>query len=107
MLVKERLFTKRAEDDNYYAVCRYRNWKLLYLNRPLKLIELTMAKKDVLALDFKIEANTAIKRVLNMSRTEATVAAIEKLKNRTSHITIKSYDPKIWKDYNAIEPLQR
>jgi hypothetical protein len=22
-MLKERLFTKRAEDDNYYAVCRY------------------------------------------------------------------------------------
>jgi hypothetical protein len=34
-----------------------------------------------LALDFKIETNThAIKQVLNMSRTETTVAAIEKLR---------------------------
>ena len=42
-----------------------------------------------------------------MSRTETTVAAIEKIKEQDfKFITIKSYDPKIWKDYNAIEPLQ-
>jgi hypothetical protein len=46
MLAKDYL-QKRAEDDNYYAVCRYRNWKLLYLNRPLKLIELKAAKRCI------------------------------------------------------------
>jgi hypothetical protein len=33
-----------------------------------------------------------------MCRTEATVAAIEKIKEQDfKYITIKSYDPKIWK----------
>lgn len=103
------IYKKRAEDDNYYmqyAATETGNY--FYLNRPLKLIELTSGEKDVLALDFKIEANTRNKtEFLNMSRTEATVAAIEKIKEQDfKYITIKSYDPKIWKDYNAIEPLQ-
>jgi hypothetical protein len=45
--------------------------KLLYLNRPLKLIELR--RKKMFTLDFKIEANTANKtEFLNMSRSETT-----------------------------------
>jgi hypothetical protein len=44
---------------------------------------------------------------LNMSRTEISQSAIEKFKEEDfKYINIKSYDPKIWKDYNAIEPLQ-
>jgi phage terminase large subunit-like protein len=103
------IYKKRAEDHNYYmqyAVTETGNY--FYLNRPLKLIELTSGEKDVLAINFKIEANTRNKtEFLNMSRTETTVAAIEKIKEQDfKFITIKSYDPKIWKDYNAIEPLQ-
>lgn len=103
------IYKKRAEDNNYYmqyATTETGNY--FYLNRPLKLIELTSGEKDVLALDFKIEANTRNKtEFLNMSRAEATVATIEKIKEQDfKFITIKSYDPKIWKDYNAIEPLQ-
>jgi hypothetical protein len=89
-----------------YAATETGNY--FYLNRPLKLIELTSGEKDVLALDFKIEANIRNKiEFLNMSRTETTVAAIEKIKETDfKFINIKSYDPKIWKDYNAVEPLQ-
>lgn len=103
------IYKKRAEDDSYYmqyATTERGNY--FYLNRPLKLIELTNGEKDVLELDFKIEANTRNKiEFLNMSRTETNVATIEKIKEQDfKFITIKSYDPKIWKDYNAIEPLQ-
>jgi hypothetical protein len=42
-----------------------------------------------------------------MSRSKTTAAAIEKIKETDfKFITIKSYDPAVWKDYNAIEPLQ-
>jgi hypothetical protein len=42
-----------------------------------------------------------------MSRAKTTAAEIEKIKQSDFKFTnIKSYDPKIWKDYNAIEPLQ-
>ncbi|MBC5838246.1 carboxypeptidase-like regulatory domain-containing protein [Flavobacterium muglaense] len=103
------IYKKRAEDDNYYmqyAATETGNY--FYLNRPLKLIELTSGEKDVLALDFKIEANTRNKtEFLNMSRAATTVAAIDKIKEEDfKYLTIKAYDPKIWKDYNAIEPLQ-
>jgi hypothetical protein len=103
------IYKKRAEDDSYYMqYAATESGNYLYINRPLKLIELTRGEKDVLALNFKIEANTTNKtEFLNMSRTETTEAAIKKIKEDDfKFITIKSYDPKIWKDYNAIEPLQ-
>jgi phage terminase large subunit-like protein len=103
------IYKKRAEDDNYYmqyAATETGNY--FYINRPLKLIELTNGEKDVLALDFKIEANTRNKtEFLNMSRSAITGAQIERIKEEDfKYLNIKSYDSKIWKDYNAIEPLE-
>ena len=103
------IYKKRAENDNYYMqYATTESGNYFYLNRPLKLIELTSGEKDVLDLDFKIEANTLNKtEFLNMSRSEITESRIEKIKEVDfKFIKIKSYDPKIWKDYNAIEPLQ-
>jgi hypothetical protein len=103
------IYKQRAEDDSYYMqYAATESGNYFYLNRPLKLIELTNGEKDILALDFKIEANTLTKtEFLNMSRTETTLSDIEKIKEQDfKFLTLKSYDPKIWKDYNAIEPLQ-
>lgn len=102
-------YKKNREDDSYYMqYAAIEKGSYFYLNRPLKFIELTKSEKDVLALDLKVEANTSSKtEFLNISRSLTTAAAIEKIKEDDfKFITIKSYDPKIWKDYNAIEPLQ-
>lgn len=79
-----------------------------YINRPLKFIELTDEDKDVLALDLKIETTMSDKtEFLNMSRSEITEAAFEKVKEIDfKYVLLKGYDPKIWKDYSAIEPLE-
>lgn len=103
------IYKKRAEDDNYYMqYAATESGNYFYLNRPLKLIELAKGEKDVLALDFKMEANMRNKtEFLNMSRSEISKEAIAKVKEKDfKYINIKSYDPKMWKDYNAIEPLQ-
>ena len=102
-------YKKNREDDSYYMqYAAIEKGSYFYLNRPLKFIELTKSEKDVLALDLKVEANTSSKtEFLNISRSLTTAAAIEKIKEDDFiFLTIKSYDPKIWKDYNAIEPLQ-
>jgi hypothetical protein len=56
-----------------------------------------------------MEVNTNNKtELLNISRSKTTAAIIEKIKADDFKFTnIKSYDPRIWKDYNAIEPLKR
>jgi hypothetical protein len=76
------IYKQRAEDDSYYMqYAATESGNYFYLNRPLKLIELTNGERH-LALDFKIEANTLTKtEFLNMSRTETTLS-IEKLRTR-------------------------
>ena len=42
-----------------------------------------------------------------MNRTESSEASIGKVtEDDFNFINIKSYDPKIWKDYNGLEPLE-
>jgi hypothetical protein len=102
-------YKKKTEDDGYYMqYAAIEKGQYFYLNRPLKFIELTSREKDVLSLDLKMEVNTNTKtELLNISRSKTTAAIIEKIKVDDFKFTnIKSYDPRIWKDYNAIEPLQ-
>lgn len=79
-----------------------------YFNRPIKFIELTKGEKDVVAFDLKIEGSSKVKsEFLNISRSETTKATIENYKEEDfKFINLKTYDPKIWKDYSAIEPLE-
>jgi hypothetical protein len=61
----------------------------------------------VLSLDIKIEGNSSSKTGSKHVHTSVTAATIEKMKEDDfKFINIKSYDSKIWKDYNAIEPLE-
>jgi hypothetical protein len=103
------VYTKNA-GDNYYHLqyAATETGGTFYIKRPLKLIELTKGEKDVLALDFKMEASTRHKtEVVNLERTATSAEAIKKIKEVDfKYLTIPSYDPKIWKDYNSIEPLQ-
>jgi hypothetical protein len=102
-------YKKKTEGNGYYMqYAAIEKGYYFYLNRPLKFIELTSSEKDVLSLDLKMEANSINKtEFLNMSRAKTTAAEIEKIKESNFKFTnIKSYDPTIWKDYNAIEPLQ-
>lgn len=80
----------------------------IYINRPLKFIELTESEKDVVAFDMKVEANTINKtEFLNISRSETSQATIEKIKEDDFSFTnLKSYDPSIWKNYSSIEPIE-
>jgi hypothetical protein len=103
------IYKKKADDSGYFLqYAAIENGQYFYVNRPLKFIELTREDKDVLSLDIKIEGNSSSKtEFLNMSRTSVTAATIEKMKEDDfKFINIKSYDSKIWKDYNAIEPLE-
>lgn len=80
----------------------------IYLNRPLKFIELTDEDKDVVALDLKVEGNSYKKvEFLNIAQEEIASGDLEKMKEEDFQFTrLKRYDPKIWKDYTAIEPLE-
>ena len=80
----------------------------IYINRPVKFIELTNKDdEDIVAFDIKLEANQREKKeFLNISRSEIEHEDVEKLtEEEFNYIKLKSYDPNIWKNYIAIEPL--
>ena len=103
------IYKKNPVGEGYYMqYASKETGQYIYLNRPLKFIELTDSEKDVVAFEMKIEANTITKtEFLNISRTETSEAAIQKVaEDDFTFIKLKSYDPKIWKEYSAIEPVE-
>ncbi|RZJ66030.1 MAG: carboxypeptidase-like regulatory domain-containing protein [Flavobacterium sp.] len=80
----------------------------IYLNRPLKFIELAKSDKDVFALDVKIEGNMFEKtEYLNVNRSEIASADFDAVKEENfTYQKIRKYDASIWKDNAAIEPLE-
>ncbi len=80
----------------------------IYLNRPLKFIELADGEKDLLAMDLKVEGNTVSKiEFLNIGDAEITMSEFDNIKEEDfNYAYLKRYDPKIWKDHVAIEPLE-
>lgn len=81
----------------------------IYLNRPIKFIEISSEERDVLALDLKIETTIKTKKeYLNILKSESTQTTIVNLKEEDfKYLNLKHYDPKIWKDYGVIEPLEK
>jgi hypothetical protein len=103
------IYKPKPTGDGYYLqYASMESGQYFYVHRPLKFIELTEEEKDVVAFDLKIEGNASDKKeFLNISRSEITDAAFENVKEEEfSYIRLKRYDPKIWKDYSAIEPLE-
>ena len=104
------IFKQRpGEGEGYYMqYASMESGQYIYINRPLKFIELADKEKDVVAFDLKLEANMLDKQeFLNLSQSEITEAEYDKAKEEEfDYIRLKSYDPKIWKDYSAIEPLE-
>jgi hypothetical protein len=80
----------------------------LYLNRPLKFIELSDEEKDVVALDLKIEGDMVSKtEYLDLARDGISQADFDGAKEAEfKYSRINRYDPNVWKDHGAIEPLQ-
>ena len=102
------MYRKKSDEKNYYL--HYASEELgqyFYLNRPLKFIEITKEDKDILSLDIKFEGNSTTKtEFLNLSHSLVTDTDVAKVvENDFKLLAIKSYDPKIWKGYHAIEPV--
>ena len=79
-----------------------------YINRPLKFIELTDEEKDVVSFDIKVEGSSVDKvEFLNISHDEISADQYAQVKEEDfNYIALKRYDPSIWKNYSAIEPLE-
>lgn len=99
---------KKSADDYYLQYASVEEGVYFYVHRPLKFIELTEKKdKDVVALDLKIEANSITKtEFLNISREDISAAQYADAREKEfQYLMLKRYDPEIWKEYSAIEPL--
>ena len=103
------IYKENASGKGYYLqYASSETGQYFYLNRPLKFIELTDEDKDVVAVDIKVEGNMTEKvEFLNISQANIETGALEDIKEKEfEYIQIKRYDPKIWKDYTSIEPLE-
>lgn len=103
------IYKKNPNNSGYYLqYFSMETGRYLYIDRPLKLIELIHGEKDVAAFDIKIEGNIVNKtEFLNLSKSEITQDSYEKFKEQEfNYINLKRYDPKIWKDFITIEPLE-
>ncbi len=100
---------KAQEGGGYYLQYALEEaGQYVYINRPLKLIELTDDDRDKVAFDLKVETTiTDTQEYLNMSRKEITEAEAEQVKEKDfNYIQLQRYDPSIWKEYSTIEPLE-
>ena len=103
------IFKERAEGAGYFLqYASITTGEYIYLNRPLKFIEITDVEKDVVAFELKVEINMQNKQeYFNMSQAAITEAEFDATKEKEfSYLQLDSYDPNIWKEYSAIEPLE-
>ena len=103
------IFKERNSGGGYYLqYASVTSGEYMYLNRPLKFIEITKEEKDVVAFDLKIETNMQTRQeYYSMSLSEISMGELESAKEREfSYLQLESYDPKIWKEYSTIEPLE-
>lgn len=107
---KGTLIFKQNNDGNGYYLQYASNetGQYIYINRPLKFIELTDEEKDVVAFDLTVEGNSSNKsEFLNISRNAISETTFENVKEENfKYIPLKRYDPAIWKNLSAIEPLE-
>ena len=104
LIYKENPSTKKY----YLQYANIEDGQYFYLNRPLKFIELTDEERDVLALDIKAEGDILNKtEYLNLEQKEISQTDFESLKEADfKYIKLKKYDPKIWKEFTTLEPVE-
>ncbi|MGL2966298.1 carboxypeptidase-like regulatory domain-containing protein [Flavobacterium sp. XGLA_31] len=103
------IYKKNPMGTGYYLqYAAMETGQYIYVNRPLKFIELTDAEKDVVSFNIKVEGNMINKtELLNLNREETSNVAVEQFKEKDFDYTpLKRYDPSFWKEYSVIEPLE-
>jgi len=103
------IFKERAAGAGYFLqYASVTTGEYMYLNRPLKFIEINKEEKDVVAFEIKVETNVQTKQeYYNMSQSAISESEFEAAKEKEfTYVQLDSYDPKIWKEYSTIEPLE-
>jgi hypothetical protein len=103
------IYKKNPTDKGYYLQYGSKETgQYMYLNRPLKFIEITNEDKDVVAFDLKFESDIFEKtEFVNISREEGENEVFSALKETEfNYQTLKKYDASIWINYTTLEPLE-
>lgn len=103
------IYAPKPDGKGYYL--RYatiHEGAYIYAHRPIKLIELAKSDKDVVAFDIKFEGDSVDKiEFLNISHQPVTEDQFKGMAEAEfDFVKLKKYDPNIWKNYSAIEPLE-
>lgn len=103
------IFKELSADKGYYLQYgSHETGQYIYINRPLKFKEITEGDKHEVAFDVKVEANVIEREeYFVMSKEKSTEANYDSVKESDfEFIQLGSYDPNIWKEYGAMEPLE-
>jgi hypothetical protein len=103
------IYKERVGEPGYYLhYASEETGSYIYINRPLKFIEMTDGEKDQVAFDIKLEANMLDKEeYFVMSSSEIAESVFDAAQEAEfNYIHLDSYDPNTWKEYSTIAPLE-
>ena len=103
------IFKEMSSDKGYYLQYgSIETGQYVYINRPLKFKEIAEGDKHEVAFDLKVEANVTEKEEYFITSKEAIdMAGFDQVKESDFEYTqTDNYDPKVWKEYSGIEPLE-
>ena len=103
------IYKKSPFREGYYLnYASLETGQYIYLNRPLKFIELSEEEKNAVAFDLKLEGTIYKKtEYLNIAQEAINTNDFDNEKEKDfTYINLKRYDPSFWKGYITIEPLQ-
>ena len=103
------IFKENVSGEGYYLQYGSRETgEYIYINRPLKFKEIGEGDKHEVAFDLKVEANVIEKEEYFIMSKDAIDEAVfdQQSEPDFEYIQTDNYDPKVWKEYSGIEPLE-
>lgn len=101
------IYKRDAELGAYYLKYAVRETgQYIYINRPLKFVEITDGDKDKFGFHLKLETDiTDREEYYCIAREAISESAFDSVKENTfSYLVTKHYDAAIWKELTGIEP---
>lgn len=102
------VYKQKANENGYYLqYASSEEGSYLYINRPLKFIEITNGDKEKVAYDLKIEGNVIDrKEYLNLYRDEITATDFnEVIEKEFTYSEPQVYDKKVWNKFVTDNPV--
>lgn len=102
------VYKEREEGGYYLHYASKEDGQYVYVNRPLKFIEITDGDKEKVAYDLKVELNLLDKKeYLCLARTGITEADFDAIKEEEfTYQRPEVYDPNVWSRFTQAKPLE-